>query len=447
VFRVIEIFIRSKTLSIIQQNKNENSETISIDRQMIRYLNKCEEKLLESILWHTDSNLWTLMNDKIIKIPLYEELLFPNLNSNDSIIKPNTGFASSSLKNSPITRVLCTNSGNNNMTTKQFKVISLNDILKSKSDDTEKNMHKDGLNPFMRYFFRKFFTLANRRIRDLVDKLNLVQISIDLDKKKSAEMNNNKENPANCTPTTTLQLTPNPILTPIASSSSLIPSSPALTPISNPSINSNMNPLQAHIFNEHQNMLLKKIWSIFEYSVCLDNGRDLMKCRHIDQLILCSIYLTCRLGAIPIQFKDLLKFYKTKSEIYRQVLVSNSNETIYGDLIQFYNEIFVIKLKIFALKLNEHLLASSPISSSVSTISPAIKTANFLLLSSSLSSYQLFSPRKLDDLSQSCVFVSPCRQATTSNQQIIQSSFQNRNKLCFSLNDTSLLKVKLKFLY
>lgn len=95
---------------------------------------------------------------------------------------------------------------------------------------------------------------------------------------------------------------------------------------------------------------LQKIWTTFENSIL--NNTDLMKDRHLDQLLMCSIYIFARVCNLPIQFKDIMTVYRlqpqAQSHIYRKVLGSDGNRC---DIIDFYNRIYVVAMQEFALRL------------------------------------------------------------------------------------------------
>uniref|UniRef100_A0AAQ6AJ26 Retinoblastoma-like protein 1 n=1 Tax=Amphiprion ocellaris TaxID=80972 RepID=A0AAQ6AJ26_AMPOC len=131
-----------------------------------------------------------------------------------------------------------------------------------------------------------------------------------------------------------------------------------------------------------------KIWTCFEHS--LVHSTDLMKDRHLDQLLLCSIYIISKITKETHTFQDIMKCYRSQpqasSHVYRSVLLrhtpreqvadenmevdsvsggesaektnqlpgdANSNQSVEeerGDLIQFYNSVFVLKMKSFALR-------------------------------------------------------------------------------------------------
>ncbi|KAI1297169.1 Retinoblastoma-like protein 2 [Halotydeus destructor] len=71
--------------------------------------------------------------------------------------------------------------------------------------------------------------------------------------------------------------------------------------------------------------LKRKIWTCFELS--LRNHTDLMKDRHLDQLLMCAIYAMCKVARHEISFQEIMKCYRLQpqstSHIYRSVLLNN----------------------------------------------------------------------------------------------------------------------------
>lgn len=96
--------------------------------------------------------------------------------------------------------------------------------------------------------------------------------------------------------------------------------------------------------------ILQKIWTTFEYSIL--RHIDLMQNRHLDQLLMCSIYIFARVRNLPIQFKDIMTVYRTQpqaeSHVYREVLGTENNRC---DIIDFYNRIYVQAMQEFVLRL------------------------------------------------------------------------------------------------
>lgn len=85
-----------------------------------------------------------------------------------------------------------------------------------------------------------------------------------------------------------------------------------------------------------------KIWTFFE--ILIKRNINIFKERHLDQIILSSIYVISRLSDKPFTFYEILKFYRklanSSSVVYRSVLIDPVNETR-SDIIIFYNEVFI----------------------------------------------------------------------------------------------------------
>ncbi|XP_064097871.1 retinoblastoma-like protein 1 [Macrobrachium nipponense] len=128
--------------------------------------------------------------------------------------------------------------------------------------------------------------------------------------------------------------------------------------------------------------LRKKIWTCFEHSII--HYTELMRDRHMDQMVMCAIYITCKVTQNDRIFQEIMKHYRNQpqaaSHVYRSVLISRSSAPSSegvstkqssvppptpsqvtgtsanfeseerGDLILFYNQVYVQKMKAFALK-------------------------------------------------------------------------------------------------
>lgn len=77
-----------------------------------------------------------------------------------------------------------------------------------------------------------------------------------------------------------------------------------------------------------------------------------MKDRHLDQLLMCSIYIFARARNLPTKFKDIMTVYRTQpqaeSNIYREVLGTQNQRC---NIIEFYNQIYVRDMQDFVLRL------------------------------------------------------------------------------------------------
>uniref|UniRef100_A0A182KBV5 Retinoblastoma-associated protein A-box domain-containing protein n=1 Tax=Anopheles christyi TaxID=43041 RepID=A0A182KBV5_9DIPT len=155
-------------------------------------------------------------------------------------------------------------------------------------------------------------------------------------------------------------------------------------------------------------VIQKLIWTILEFTIT-KCSKDLMRDRHLDQLLMCAIFVTMRIKKLPKTFKQIMHCYhnqpQANSSIYRSVFIrhdnkapsdesvgkeeakgedgknngqekngtngeqqqtSESNERcpvtemagtsvqygreVYGDIIKFYNDIYVVTVHQFALQ-------------------------------------------------------------------------------------------------
>lgn len=69
--------------------------------------------------------------------------------------------------------------------------------------------------------------------------------------------------------------------------------------------------------------MLKKIWTVFEYSIVEQTA--LLKDRHLDQMIMCAIYVIFRVTKSRKSFRDIMQSYRSQpqshSSIYRNVFI------------------------------------------------------------------------------------------------------------------------------
>ncbi|XP_009074312.1 PREDICTED: retinoblastoma-like protein 1, partial [Acanthisitta chloris] len=184
------------------------------------------------------------------------------------------------------------------------------------------------------------------------------------------------------------------------------------------------------------NDLRRKIWTCFEFT--LVHCADLMKDRHLDQLLLCAFYIMAKVTKEERTFQDIMKSYRNQpqanSHVYRSVLLRNTAAGVpldknanpdtemaedlsvkaesssgsaaksssepeteeRGDLITFYNAVYVGRVKSFALKYDitnqDHVMEAPPLSPF-----PSIRQ-------------QPLSPRRISQ--QHSVYVSPHKNGT-----------------------------------
>lgn len=73
---------------------------------------------------------------------------------------------------------------------------------------------------------------------------------------------------------------------------------------------------------------LQKIWTIFEY--CITKQFHLMRDRHLDQILMCSIYVFGRNNKFDTTFRDIMTSYRKQpqstSAVYRDVHMTENGE-------------------------------------------------------------------------------------------------------------------------
>ncbi|XP_047435777.1 retinoblastoma-like protein 2 isoform X2 [Mugil cephalus] len=131
-----------------------------------------------------------------------------------------------------------------------------------------------------------------------------------------------------------------------------------------------------------------KIWTCFEYS--LIHCTHLMRDRHLDQLLMCAIYIMAKITKMEIPFKRIMERYKSQphvsKSVCKNVLISevlenspngngaiptpNTPSTHYpepcqerrGNLIYFYNQVYTTKMQHFAKQFASTSVGDTPLS-------------------------------------------------------------------------------------
>ncbi|KAH8310335.1 hypothetical protein KR044_000809, partial [Drosophila immigrans] len=95
------------------------------------------------------------------------------------------------------------------------------------------------------------------------------------------------------------------------------------------------------------------IWHLVEHSI-VAHGEALLKQRHLDQLLMCAVYLCVRRSQLRINFNDILQQYRrqphARSAVYRAVHLVDGADAI--DIIGFYNRVYVGLMAEFARQLH-----------------------------------------------------------------------------------------------
>ncbi|KAM9846676.1 retinoblastoma-associated protein [Aulostomus maculatus] len=86
------------------------------------------------------------------------------------------------------------------------------------------------------------------------------------------------------------------------------------------------------------------IWTLFQHT--LQHEYELMRDRHLDQLMMSAMYAICKVKTVDLRFKTIVTAYKnmsnTSQETFKHVLISDGH---YDSIIVFYNQVFMQKLK------------------------------------------------------------------------------------------------------
>uniref|UniRef100_A0A8C5JQI6 Retinoblastoma-associated protein n=1 Tax=Junco hyemalis TaxID=40217 RepID=A0A8C5JQI6_JUNHY len=104
-----------------------------------------------------------------------------------------------------------------------------------------------------------------------------------------------------------------------------------------------LHTLFLHLLSEHPD-LEPLIWTLFQHT--LQNEYELMRDRHLDQIMMCSMYGICKVKNVDLRFKMIVSAYKelcnTNQETFKRVLI---REEQYDSIIVFYNLVFMQRLK------------------------------------------------------------------------------------------------------
>ncbi|XP_047462605.1 retinoblastoma-associated protein isoform X2 [Mugil cephalus] len=86
------------------------------------------------------------------------------------------------------------------------------------------------------------------------------------------------------------------------------------------------------------------IWTLFQHT--LQHEYELMRDRHLDQLMMSAMYAICKVKSVDLRFKTIVTSYKnmpnTSQETFKHVLITEGH---YDSIIVFYNQVFMQRLK------------------------------------------------------------------------------------------------------
>ncbi|XP_066488547.1 retinoblastoma-associated protein isoform X2 [Tiliqua scincoides] len=156
-----------------------------------------------------------------------------------------------------------------------------------------------------------------------------------------------------------------------------------------------LNNLRSRLLPDHLE-LEHLIWTLFHHT--LQNEYELMRDRHLDQIMMCSMYGICKVKNIDLRFKTIVTAYKelnnANQETFKRVLI---REGKYDSIIVFYNLVFMQRLKTNILQYASNRIPQSPYKFSNSPL--RVPAGNNIYISPLKSPYKfsegLLSPTKM----------------------------------------------------
>uniref|UniRef100_A0A8C1JNP2 Retinoblastoma-like 1 (p107) n=1 Tax=Cyprinus carpio TaxID=7962 RepID=A0A8C1JNP2_CYPCA len=369
-YKVIEVFIRSEE---------------GLSRDMVKHLNSIEEQVLESKAWTRDSALWTALNNANNKVPTVEEVNFPsNFDTGNNAGGPtHLPLVALSPIIHPRIREVRTGLGSSARKDVPQSPISLHDRYSSPAAGSAKRrLFGDDPPP------QSPNTTTTTTVLSMATG-NGQQLTIPLPGTTFVSLVKNQTGGITVIQLQASDMHPLTAQFLLTASPSRTAAPPTSSDTQPPAVNRPRRTGSLALFFRKvyhlasvrlRDLCLKldisselrgKIWTCFEHSLL--HCTDLMKDRHLDQLLLCAVYIISKITKQEHTFQDIMKCYRTQpqanSHVYRSVLLkrrpreqqtdenmeantteADSESEERGDLIQFYNSVYVLKMKSFALK-------------------------------------------------------------------------------------------------
>ncbi|XP_024397294.1 retinoblastoma-related protein-like isoform X1 [Physcomitrium patens] len=161
--------------------------------------------------------------------------------------------------------------------------------------------------------------------------------------------------------------------------------------------------------------LIERVYKVFQHA--LHHETSLFFNRHIDQLVLCTIYGVCKVSKVDVKFRDIIHHYRSqpqnKLHVVRNVFIDQpplrragkTGGLESGDIIKFYNDVFVHVTKKFLVQVDTNSSMRSPRKAHGSDGNDGEAPGS--PVASIFSTFPDISPKKVSALHN--VFVSPLR--------------------------------------
>ncbi|XP_047627093.1 retinoblastoma-like protein 1 isoform X4 [Phacochoerus africanus] len=429
---VIEVVIRSEE---------------GLSRDMVKHLNSIEEQILESLAWSHDSTLWEALQASANKVPTCEEVIFPNNfeTGNGGNVQGHLPMIPMSPLMHPRVKEVRTDSGSLRKDMQPLSPISVHERYSSPTagsakrrlfeEDPPKEMLMDRIiteGTKLKIAPSSSITAENISISPGQSLLTMATAIVTgtTGHKVTIPLHGIANDAGEITliPISVNTTQESKVESPISlTAQSLIGASPKQTHltkaqevhpigISKPKRTGSLALFYRKVYHlasvrlrdlclklDVSNELRRKIWTCFEFT--LVHCPDLMKDRHLDQLLLCAFYIMAKVTKEERTFQEIMKSYRNQpqanSHVYRSVLLksipreamaysknlngdfemtdcdledatktpdcsSGPVKEERGDLIKFYNTIYVGRVKSFALKYDlsnhDHVMEAPPLS-------------------------------------------------------------------------------------
>lgn len=344
-YKVIELLIRAED---------------SLSRDVVKHLNHIEEQILENLAWKTESPLWNAIKTSGLSVPSCEDVSLPRP-PNCSTVHPSQ-LVSSPLAHPAVRRV--TNNGKNPQSpiglSERFQspapaamTSARRRLFAASTSNTTPTSGQITLaipQQTVNHVSTNDTTVINSNpimspARNVTIILQQVQNDTLLPTTQIIRSPITHTNQTSCikTPVTSSGLVVTPqttqtiqVVTTSSSSCSIVRATPSET-MNRPKRAGSLGLFFRKVYHlagvrlkelcdrlsVFDDELKRKIWTCFEYS--LMQHIDLMRDRHLDQLLMCAVYVICKVTKEDRSFQEIMKYYRLQpqaaSHVYRSVLL------------------------------------------------------------------------------------------------------------------------------
>uniref|UniRef100_A0A670JWC4 Retinoblastoma-like protein 1 n=1 Tax=Podarcis muralis TaxID=64176 RepID=A0A670JWC4_PODMU len=344
-YKVIEILIRSEE---------------GLSRDMVKHLNSIEEQILESLAWTKDSALWDALQASENKVPTCEEVIFPcNFETG------NGGRGLGHLPMMPVSPIV-------HPRVKEVRTNLGESLRRDMQPLSPISVHDRYSSPVAGSAKRRLFGDESPKEKpaekNLTEgtRLKIAPVSSFVD-----------ENVPVSTEQTVLAMT-----TATVTGQKITLHGNILNKAGEMCIPLAKLPEMKIVYHlasvrlrdlciklDVSNDLRRKIWTCFEFT--LVHCTDLMKDRHLDQLLICALFIMAKVSKDERTFQDIMKCYRNQPQANSHCLITSSLQLELdmeqligsklgkeydkaeerGDLPTFYDTVYLGRVQVFALKL------------------------------------------------------------------------------------------------